>query len=101
MNMSEAKKYFQTNPDAKLIVVPRRYKYLMQVHHDDVIRTIKSRLSQGDIQCDTMEQINEHARKLNKLDYELIQSCPHVEMSGLDEEGQTVAHRQDAAKIMI
>ena len=101
MNISEAKKYFQQHENAKLVVVPRRYKYVMQIQDNEFVKTIKSKITGSDIACDTLGQINDYAKKLNKFDYQLIQNCPHVEMSGLDNENQKVAHRTDATNIRI
>ncbi|MFT6834313.1 MAG: putative transcriptional regulator [Francisellaceae bacterium] len=101
MNISDAKKYFQQNPDAVLVIVPRRYKYVMQVHKGEFIKTIKSRIKKSDISCNTLEEINKYAKKLNKFNYDLIQNCPHVEMSGLDKDVSEVAPRSDVTKIII
>lgn len=101
MHINKAKKYFQEHDKAKLVIVPRRHKYIMQIQDGDFIQTITARVTRNDITCDTLEQVNDYAKKLNKFDYELIQNCPHVEMSGLDSEDEAVTHRSDATNIKI
>ena len=99
MNIGEAKKYFQENPGAELLVVPRRHQYIMQLRDNKKLINLTKTLTNSVITCDTLEEINTYAKKLNKFDYHLIQNDPHVEMAGFDQDGDANSPREDVTVV--
>jgi succinate dehydrogenase/fumarate reductase-like Fe-S protein len=101
MNVNQARKYFCKHRHAELLVVPRRHSYILQVRNLGRLESIRKLFSAQAITCNTMEQVNEYAKKLNKMDYHLVQNCPHVEMSGFDSDGDDVKQREDLTKVHL
>ena len=101
MNLRQAKQYLCKNKKAELLVVPRRHSYVLQIRDAGKLENIRKNYSMQTITCDTLEQVNEYARKLNKIDYNLVQNCPHVEMGGFDTESQKIQQREDLTVVNL
>ncbi len=101
MNIKEAKHYLARNISAELLVIPRRHSYILQIRDKGKLENIRKSFSVEALTCETMEQVNSYAKRLNKMDYSLIQNCPHVEMSGFDKAGDSVRQRQDTTVVSI
>ena len=101
MNLKEAKHYLARKASAELLVIPRRHSYILQVKDKGKLENIRKPFSMEALTCETMEQVNTYAKRLNKMDYSLVQNCPHVEMGGFDKEGDVVRQREDRTVVNL